>query len=308
MVTKKAKQNRYKPAPRADNAAGPSNGPRSKSVFRILMGIALMAVMSLGAIYGHDVVVQTPFFTIQSVTISGTQRVTREELLALTSLTQESNLFDIRLDTIEKELVSHPWVSKAMVNRRLFSTLSITILEEEPLAIVNIENLADIVINTQGKPFKEYEPAKDNLYALPVITGMDLSLSNNTYIFEGELFNSVMDLLKIQGLGQIHTIMGDENIGISIKTLDIYNKSLYNQAVYGYPMDHPMNNTQNPTLVPIKLGLDRFEEKLAKAKEISRYMEANYPDKTILAMDLYNIDKIFIKTENTLHNTLEKGV
>ena len=37
-------------------------------------------------------------------------------------------------------------------------------------------------------------------------------------------------------------------------------------------------------------------------------MEANYPDKTILAMDLYNIDKIFIKTENTLHNTLEKGV
>ncbi|MCG8637272.1 MAG: FtsQ-type POTRA domain-containing protein [Desulfobacterales bacterium] len=271
------------------------------SLLRLIIPVLMVAAMSLTAIYAHDAVVQSPFFTIRTIEISGTDRVSHEELITRAGLDQPANLFDIRLTAIEKQLISHPWVARATVSRDLFTALNISIEEQEPLAIVTIENLADIIINTQGVPFKEYEPAKDNLSALPVISGVDLSLSNNTYLFEGELFNAIMDLLEVQSLGEIKTIHGDENIGITIKALDIYNKRIYTEAIAG---DTPGASA----LIPIKLGFNRFEEKLLRAKKISRYMEAQFPSKTILAMDLFNIEKIFIKTEDALHNTLEKGV
>jgi cell division protein FtsQ len=102
-----------------------------------------------------------------------------------------------------------------------------------------------------------------------------------------------MDLLKVRGIGQIKTIQGNENTGILIQAPDIYNKN---------------NNETTSALIPLKIGFDRFEEKLARAREISRYMEVQFPSKIILAMDLYTLEKIFIKTEDALHNTLEKGV
>jgi cell division protein FtsQ len=254
----------------------------------------LVVLMSLTAIWLNDALTQSPFFAIQQVDISGTQRVTKDEIISLTEITDQTNLFEINLNTIERKICCHPWIASARVQRSLFSTLEVTIVEQEPLAIVNIENLADIIINTQGRPFKEYDPKKDQLGFLPVISGMDLTRAGNTFQFEGPLFNAVMDLLKIQGFGVINTIQGDENIGITIETQDIYNTT----------------PGHSQTLIPIKLGFTRFEEKRVKAAKISHYMDKNFPDKAISAMDLYNIEKIFITTKeiDALHHNTEKGV
>ena len=60
----------------------------------------------------------------------------------------------------------------------------------------------------------------------------------------------------------------------------------------------------------IKLGFDNFQNKLNRAKTISAYIDKNYPDRVITAMDLFDIEKAFIKTKrnDALHNTIEKGV
>jgi len=263
----------------------------------------MVAMMSLGAIYVHDAIVQSPFFAVTKIDMSGNQRVSREELLARAGLNRKTNLFELHLPAVVKKLERHPWVSRVDIRRRLFSTLEIIIHEEEPLAIVTIENLPDIIINAQGAPFKAYDPKKDHLEGLPVISGVDLSLSDTAYGFEGDLFNAIMELLKMKGISQVRTIHGDENLGLTIKALDIYNKRLYKGDTEG-------NQAKKQAVIPIKIGFDRFEEKLARARKISRYMEDNFPSRTILAMDLYDIKKIFIKTktEDALHNNLEKGV
>lgn len=299
MVNKRIKQNRYKPETVSRDIPVPS-APVGKALFRRLPIILVLGIMSLGAILLHDAVVQSPFFTIRTVDISGLNRVLREEVIALAGLNLTgqqipATLFDIRPAHIEKKLAAHPWVAHAKVRRHLFSKISIRLEEQTPLAIVAIENLADIIINTQGVPFKEYNPNTDGLQTLPVITGVDLSLSDKTYKFEGELFNSVMELLKIRGLGQVKTIHGDARIGILIQVPDIYNQRADTKF------------EKFKIFIPIKLGFDRFEEKLARAGQISQYMANQYSLKTIVAMDLYDIEKIFIKTEDTLHNTLEKG-
>ncbi|MCG8616859.1 MAG: FtsQ-type POTRA domain-containing protein [Desulfobacterales bacterium] len=303
-MTKRVKQNRYKPESAkaaADGKPKDAGDRKGLSLFRIIIPVLTVVAMSLGVIYAHDAVVQSPFFTIKDIHIQGIHRVSREELITRSGLDQPANLFDIHLAAVERQLESHPWVARATVSRDLFTALNITIEEQEPLAIVTIENLADIVINTQGVPFKEYEPEKDKLYALPVISGVDLSLSNNTYLFEGELFNAIMDLLKVRGLGKVKHIHGDENFGVTIQSHDTYNRtSTENSNLEGASSE----------LIPIKLGFGRFEEKIARAKTISKYMETHFPSKVILAMDLFNIEKIFVKTmtDDALHNTIEKGV
>ncbi|OQY49733.1 MAG: hypothetical protein B6230_07660 [Desulfobacteraceae bacterium 4572_89] len=261
---------------------------------KYLLGFFLFILMSLGAIWGNDAITQSPFFSIEKIDISGNRRLMKNELLQLAGLAEPANLFKINTTVIEKKISNHPWIAEATVKRSLFSTLVVEIVEHEPLAIVNIENLADIIINTQGQPFKEYDPKMDRLNFLPVISGVDLTCVDSRYLFEGPLFNSIMDFLKIRGFGHVSRIMGDENTGITIETKNIYN---------GNPI-----SIQD--IIPIKLGFNRFEEKQKKAEKISTYIDKNFPDKTISAMDLFDVEKVFVKIKDNdaLHNNLEKGV
>ena len=291
-MNKQIKQNRFKPEPSPPKGKSTQSASK-RPVGKIVALLGLVFLISLSAIWVFDAITQSPYFAIKQVDISGTHRVTKEEVRKLTGVADQTNLLGINLNTIEQQIISHPWITTASVKRSYFSTLVVTIVEHEPLAIVNIENLADIIINTQGRPFKEYDPKKDQLNFLPVISGIDLSRADNGYQFEGPLFNAIMDLLKIQGFGKIDEVRGDDNIGITIMTQDIYNKN--------------PNNIQK--VIPVKLGFERFEEKRIKAIKISAYMDTYFPDKAISAIDLYNIEKIFITTKetNTLHHNIEKG-
>lgn len=272
-----------------------------KALLRKNFLILFVGAMSLGCIYIHDAILQCPLFDVKTIMIDGLDRVTRDEVLARTGLDKPTNIFELLPDMLEKKLNTHPWIRIATVKRQLLSTISIKIEEQEPLAIVTIENLADIVINAQGAPFKEYEPAKDDLTALPVISGVDLSLSNSTYLFEGDLFDAVMKILKIKGFGQIQTILGDENTGILINILNTRQDT-------GFTKNPGETEFENKTVLPVKLGFDGFEKKLARARQIQRYMETNYPDKTISAIDLFSLKKVFVTTEDAAQNTTEKGV
>jgi len=297
LATKKTKGNRYKPE-LVSHRSPESTALLRKKISTLTFVIFLITAMSLGAVWIHDAVVQSPFLAVKRLDITGLKRVTRDDLISRADLDRPVTLFEINPDRIEKKLTAHPWVAKASVKRRLFSTLAISIVEQVPLAIVEVQNQTKLIINTLSLPFKEYDPDQDRLGTLPVISGLELSLSHDQYLFQGKLFDSVMDLVRIKGLGQIKTIHTDTQTGILIQAPDIYNqeREVENKG-----------SKNSSVLIPVKLGFQKFEEKLIRARKISRYMADQYPSKTILAMDLYNIEKIFIKTEDALHNTLEKG-
>ncbi len=296
-MKKKIKQNRYKPDQGASVVQiAEEKQARTKMRFAVFMAPVFMIFLSLGAILAHDLVTQSPLFMVKKVVISGNQRVDKNEVLDLVGLKDTRNIFAVNVHIMKKQIESHPWISRACVERSLFSTLVVRLVEERPLAIVNIENMTRILINSQGKPFKEYDPETDKVDSLPVISGVDLTLSGNSYQFEGRLFNSIMNFLKYRpdGDNPVINLNGDEDTGLIVHARDIYN------AAGGNP----------DAVIRIKLGFDRFAEKLLKAKEISTYIGKTYPDTTICAMDLFDIEKVFIKikTEDALHNSMEKGV
>ncbi|MBU1342347.1 MAG: FtsQ-type POTRA domain-containing protein [Proteobacteria bacterium] len=291
-MNKKIKQNKFK-AEIGENKTLDS-GPSIDFCLNCIMTVAFISVLSLASIFAYDFVTQSNFFNIKEIEISGTKRVLKDDLIRLAKLTDSDNIFSINLFSIEKHITSHPWIQSATIKRTLPSKLIISVIEQEPLAIVKIENLADILINTQGRPFKEYDPQKDHIENLPVISGLDLTTINQEYLFNGPLFNSIMNFFKTDISSTIRVIKGDNHTGITIEANDIYNRL----------------KSQDQPMVQIKLGFDNFDAKLNKAKKISEYIDKNFPTRTICAMDLFNIKKVFIKTRLTdaLHNNLEKGV
>ncbi|MFH2057304.1 MAG: FtsQ-type POTRA domain-containing protein [Pseudomonadota bacterium] len=293
-MNKKIKENKYKPEARNIDAAISESGFGIDFCLKCIMTVAIISLISLASIFIYDFITQSTFFNVQNVQISGESRATEDEIKELANLKTGINIFELNLFSVKKQIISHPWIQSAIVKRQLPSSLVITIIEQQVLAIVKIENLADILINIQGRPFKEYDPLTDKISNLPVISGLDLTSENNEYQFNGPLFNSIMDFLGIQELSDVKHIKANIHTGIIIETKDVYNRE-------------PLSKQET---LQIKLGFDGFQAKLNRAKKISEYIDKNFPERIICTMDLFNIEKVFIKTKrnDALHNTLEKGV
>ena len=278
----------------AEKTPSPETGADTSFFTGILKHVLVIFVFSLTVLFVHDMIVQSPFFTVQTISIQGENRVDRQEILDLADLSRPVNIFRVNLKTIEKQIASHPWIDSATVHRSLFSRLTIAVEEQHPLAIIRIENFPDMIINHQGVPFKAYEPEKDRDVVLPVITGLDLTSTDNFYHFEGPLFNAVLDLLQSRYRKNIISIHGDDLVGVTIRTTGLFNPFLVPET----------------TELPIRLGFDDYDRKLVKARQISQYIQANIPGRTIRAMDLFEMDTVFVTTApmSALQANIEKGV
>ncbi len=292
-MNKKIKPNRYKPEPSEPSRFYAEIGTGIDVCLKFIMVIAFFSILSLAAIYAHDFITQAAFFNIKEVEIIGTHHAVKEEILALADLKRDRNIYELNTSLAEKQIASHPWVKSVSVKRKLDSKLKISVKEHEPLAVVRIKNTADILINVNGMPFKEYDPANDHLENPTVITGLELTKIRDEYLFSGALFESVMDFINTRDSLLVEHIEGNENTGLTIKTRSLSN---------------PVSNVDKET-IPIKLGFNNFKSKMKKAKKISEYIGKNLPERTICTMDLFNIEKVFIKTKlnDALHNNLKKG-
>lgn len=291
---KRTKANRYKPDPEKARRRSQRIQTILQARGQIMTPVVILIVFSVLAVYVHDLLVQSPFFTIQTIEITGNQRVSREDALALADLERPRNIFQVNTRKMEMKLTAHPWVAQAQVNRADLSTLEITLTEEDALAIVNVRNIARILINAQGTPFKEYEPEKDKAESLPEISGVDLTeVDMGEYQFEAPLFDPILELLREPVIPPIVHARTDDIQGLIIETRDTFNPT---------PSDPQ-------ALMSIKLGKENFREKLARARQIAVYMETHFPHKNILAMDLFNLETIFIKTSDNegLQQTANKG-
>ena len=292
-VKNKAKPNRYKPEKRKDPHASDS-GFSIDFCLKWIMLVTGISLLSLTCIFGYDLVTQSKFFNVKKIEISGNNRISADEIKSFAGLDQPHNIFKLNVHALEMKISSHPWIEWTSVKRNFTSGLDIQVVEHRALAIVKIENIADILINTRGRPFKEYNPSTDQIESLPIITGLDLTQSESGYLFDGIRFNAVMDFLKIADQRTIYKITADDQIGLTIETDTIYNKT----------------EDQEKKRVQIRLGFGSFQQKMDRAETISQYLDQYFPDREIIAMDVFNLDKIFVKTKmnDPDQNVIEKGV
>lgn len=258
---------------------------------KCLMALTFLSLLSLTAIFTHDFVTQTPSFSIKQIDITGNKHATREEILELAELGTIKNIFALNTGPAEKRIASHPWIKSAVIKRQLPSKLSISLVEHEVLAIVNVGNTA-VLINSQGQPFKEYMPDSDDLYKMPIIKGIELTKTNDQYLFSGSLFDSLIQFLKNNKSEDIpeniYEITANEYMGITVLSEDF----------------RKLANDPESDIIPVKLGFADYKAKLERAKGIYDYIGRHFTDRSIHTMDLFDIERAFIRT--TLNNTMNE--
>lgn len=273
-MNNKAMKNRYK------------REPVKKRSIRLKLSPFLCAAYVLAAstalVFLHDFMVQMDRFNAESIVVKGNNRVSERDIVALSGIRRNCSVLSVNLFTLEKRILTHPWIKSATLERKLPSGILIRVREQEPMAIVKIENLADILINSDGMPFKEYSPENDNLAALPVISGLELTRVRDRYMFNGRLFNSVYDALQQPSLTWIRHIKADKKVGLTVT---------------GKKEGTEKDSLKDPDPVELKLGFRHYAEKVELAEKIEKYYENRFEHKIISSIDLFNPDHIIVKTK-----------
>lgn len=236
-------------------------------VLKFILLMLVLALSSLGLIFGHDFITQSNYFNLKTVKISGAERLSHSDILTKAGIKTGDNILALNLKTARDRLAAHPWIRDVSLERQIPSTLSIKILEQKAIARAALPKAFEVLLDIEGQPFKPYEPGGEPMTCdLPKIQGLELESLNTifpapTYGFKGKLHRGVLALLNIDGSLPLREISADRDLGIEVTT-DIFkaHRSVANESVI------------------LKLGFDSFKAKLAGAGRIFDFL-----DETVVA-------------------------
>jgi cell division protein FtsQ len=117
---------------------------------------------------------------VKRVTIEGNRIVEAAEITQLIKVPKNTQLQDVDLMTVRRDILSHPFIKDAVVERDLPATLKVTVKERVPLAIINSSEI--LYLDADGVVLPH--SVSKQLFDLPVLTGMPdgISLTPGTKI------------------------------------------------------------------------------------------------------------------------------
>lgn len=255
--------------------------------FYVIAGMAALAAASCLFVFVHDVLTQCDYFRAESLKIDGIRRLTEKEILAQACLGKDANVLAVNLSAVRKRLVAHPWIAEAEVRREIPAGLFIRIIEQSPLAVVDLGE--KYIINEQGRIFKEWTASDPDL---PLVTGLELAdiIDYNQTANAGPLpFEAVMQILTLGREARsilpnrnIRHIRVDRQIGI---TVEAFNR-----------------------IKTIVLGYHNYPLKYAMLKNIMVYRDRGrgFPD--FNRIDLNNVNRIVVNPVNAIPSGDHKEV
>jgi cell division protein FtsQ len=182
MSNKKSrKQSRAGARPAARDADGSipdtSSEPRERSWqgtfahgFKLMSGVLFVAAVSAALAVGlHHYARTTPRFAITDLSVEGTRRLSREDVLGTVGARLGENIFTFDTAAARAKLTASPWVRSADVRRRLPGSIEISISEHHPAALLVVSGRS-FLVSEEGLPIKEVSPADP--HDLPLITGI----------------------------------------------------------------------------------------------------------------------------------------
>ena len=104
------------------------------------------------------------------VSISGTNNVSRSQVLDVMASDIDRNIFFVPLEQRKKQLEQIPWVQSASIMRLLPNRLKIVIAERTPVAFVEINSHIQLI--DAGGVIMDLPPNAATRYSFPVIVGI----------------------------------------------------------------------------------------------------------------------------------------
>lgn len=230
-------------------------------------GVALLAGALLAGA-AHRLLQTTPL-PVQKVEVQGIKRLSREEIISLTGVTIGQNLLTLRLKTIGQQVSSNPWVGSVKVQRFYPGTLSISIQERQPVAVINMGLL--YYLDTNGEPFKPLNLG--DALDFPVVTG-----------FQEEQLNAdpISTRLALKTACELLDALKQHGLFILADVSEIHYDGAHGFTLY----------TTSGAL-PIKIGNEDFDNKLLRFARIYQNLMTQQPG--LQYIDLDYSDRIVVK-------------
>lgn len=242
------------------------------------MGVALM---SLFFIFCHDIILQSPYFKVASLEVTGNNRLNVQEILDTARIQSDTNVLLVNLPLARKYLLSHPWIAETEITRELPGRLKIAVREHQPLAILDMGR--KFLINLDGKVFKEVSDS--DAIEVPVVEGVDFSDLDAEVLHRSTHYDTVLSILElgrnpacILSRQRIRLIRIDREEGITLFSAE------------------PI---QSFTVNAIKLGYQDYPEKFVRLEKIISYFKTNKLIQGIDWVDLRQMNRVVIRPLNS---------
>ena len=236
---------------------------------KITLGLAGVALVAGLLCAGYRSLTSLTFFRLKKIDVAATKRLSRDEILTTAMLEPGQDLLRLSLNKIGAQVAQNPWVETVRIHRYYPDTISISVIEREPLAVVNMGYL--YYLDTKGNIFKPLNQGDRLDY--PVITGFseeDLTRDPNGM---KEALKATCDLLAFMRekcsfiLADVSEIHYDKGYGFTLFTATV--------------------------AMPIKLGSTDFPGKFSRLARIYQNLKAQ--QQSIQYVDLDYNDKIIVK-------------
>ncbi len=118
-----------------------------------------------------------PYFFVSEVEVQGTKRISKQEVIELSTINNGDNIFSLDLEAIREQILENPWIRDVSIERHLPDKIIIHVDEREPFALAKINDRVYLV-DRYGEPFKLLDPEEN--FSAPVITGIELKDAPDT--------------------------------------------------------------------------------------------------------------------------------
>ena len=234
----------------------PSRRRRDAVRRRLLMHVVTIAVALTATMYwGVGVARHTPVLSVKTITVSGNNRLSTGEVLALVATLRGQNIFSADLTRGRASLLTSGWVEDATLRRILPSAIEVTVEEREPVGLGRFGSQL-YLIDHSGRIIDEFGPRFAD-FDLPIIDG--LIAHNST---PGVQVDNRRAALASRLLGDIGA---DTELAPRISQVDV-----------GDPHDAVVLLNGDQAL--IHLGEDKFAERLQTYLELKPSLQARVPD------------------------------
>ncbi len=239
-----------------------------------LRAVVVLGVMAFGGYRASVWAVESSWLKVQHIVISGNERLSRGELLGLLDGLSGESILLTDVGRWRERVLASPWVADATLRRRLPSTVEVTLRERHPVGIARLRDELYLV-DAGGTVIDEFGPRYAQ-FDLPIIDGLVRVTGDGDPAIDRARGELVARLLA--------SIRSRPELAARVSQIDV-----------GEPQDVHVILNDDPAV--LRLGSDRFEERLQSFIELAPALRQRVPD--IDYVDLRFDERIYVGPSKT---------
>src|SRR5262245_56581276 len=127
---------------------------------KAFLGCAGCIGLAWGIIIVYHLVLEAEYFRVRTIDITGLTMLTREEVLYLLGITEETTSWQLDLPRMGTRMLHHPYIKSVALRREFPNTLRVTVRERTPYLMVRSHDQR-MLVDEEGVVLRTFVPEQD---------------------------------------------------------------------------------------------------------------------------------------------------